>query len=147
MFFRNKPYKHKRLHEDVLHQYVRLYGSSCWNYLNLNNAFYHYEVAGTGVVTYAWTRGILRSLVVVACDPLCSDEDLEELLGCFHRDVKGVHIYLMVSKQVADVLHRKFGFYKTQACKDYYCDFAEWKPPKKRGKKKCNWSKLPAMRC
>ena len=65
-------------------------------------------------------------------DPLCSPDNLEKLIHAFHRDVRGRHLYLSVSKKCAHVLHEKFGFTKTQYGKDYYCDLDVWKPSGKR---------------
>jgi len=84
-----------------------------------------------GIVTYAWTKAVINFTAVVTADPLCAKENLETLLRSFHRTVPGHHVYLTVSKVVADVLHEKLGFTKNQIGKDHYCDLNEWKPNKK----------------
>jgi len=88
-------------------------------------------VEEVGIVTYAWTKGAVNFTAVVVADPLCSHDNIETLLRSFHRDVPGHHIYLTVTKPVADVLYDKLGFTKNQVGKDHYCDLKEWEPSKK----------------
>lgn len=125
---------HEQLPQEKVKYYLQMYGRYSWSYLLLNRALFHYEMEDVGIVAYAWTGGLLRSIAVILCDPLCSDENMEVLLTNFHMDVSGVHIYLIVSKFLGDLLMTKFGFHRTQSGKDFYCDFDQWKPPKKHYK-------------
>ena len=89
------------------------------------------QLENVGIVTYAWTKGAINFTAVVVADPLCSRDNIEILLRAFHHTVRGHHIYLTITKDVADVLHETFGFQKNQVGKDHYCDLDQWEPNKK----------------
>jgi len=89
------------------------------------------QVENVGYVTYAWTKGAVSFTAVVVAPPLCSNENIEPFLRAFHSDVPGIKIYLTVTKEVAEVLYKSFGFQRNQIGKDHYCDLNIWEPKKK----------------
>ncbi|MGM0451729.1 MAG: DUF2156 domain-containing protein [Thermodesulfobacteriota bacterium] len=108
--------------------YLRQYGDHCMSFSTLQPGMQYFDMPGVGFIAYKNKWG---SQMVLA-DPVCRKDDQELLIGEFIRRHKRC-AFVQISEPVAELMHRKFGFYATQFGQETVIDLESWSTS---GKKK-----------
>lgn len=102
-------------------EYLKKYGRHSQSFSTLQPNMAYFDLPGVGYVGYMKKWG----MTFVLSDPVCDPRHFELLLFCFNSRFPRAS-YIQVSKPVADILHRRLGYYGTQFGSESRVDLKKW---------------------
>lgn len=102
-------------------EYIRKYGSHCMSFSTLQPGMKFFDVPGKGFIAYMQKWGSQ----MVLSDPVCHEDDREQLLTLFLTKFKHVG-FVQLTEPVAQLIHERFGYYATQFGVETIVDLENW---------------------
>lgn len=108
--------------------YLKKFGSHCLSFSAFQPKMDYFDMPGYGFIAFRekWGKRF------VLADPICDEKDSEILIREFLKDGKDP-IFVQISQRIAELIHRKFGYYSTQFGVEIDVDLENWDL---KGKKK-----------
>lgn len=109
-------------------EYLKKYGAHSQSFSTLQPGMEYFDMPGVGYIGYMkkWGKTFVLST------PVAEKINFELILTEFHKKYPNA-VYMQVTKEVVDILHRKFGLYGTQFGSESRIDLGTWNL---KGKKK-----------
>ncbi|WP_020405935.1 DUF2156 domain-containing protein [Hahella ganghwensis] len=101
--------------------YLKEFGRHSQSFSTLQPGMDFFDLEGIGYVGFMRKWGN----VFVLSDPVCAAENFDLILTEFHKKFPRAS-YIQVSKDVADILHKRFGLYGTQFGSESRIDLQKW---------------------
>jgi lysylphosphatidylglycerol synthetase-like protein (DUF2156 family) len=102
-------------------EYLKKFGRHSQSFSTLQPNMRFFDLSGVGYIGYMKKWG----MTFVLSDPVCDSQHFELLLSSFHNRHPGAS-HIQVSKPVADILHRRLGYYGTQFGSEARVDLKSW---------------------
>ncbi|MRR14173.1 DUF2156 domain-containing protein [archaeon] len=109
--------------------YIRKYGDQSMSFSTLQPGMHYFDVPGLGFMAFRDKWGYRLTL----CDPVCDVKDREVVLRELINNDKKQILFVQLSQDTAELLHRRFGLYATQFGSEIIVDLENWSL---KGKKK-----------
>jgi len=101
--------------------YLRKYGNHCLSFSLLQQGMQYFDVPGKGFVAFGqkWGKRF------VLADPVCDINDREPLLQEFIK-YGNAPVFVQISEDIAELIHKRFGYYSTQFGVEINVSLEEW---------------------
>jgi phosphatidylglycerol lysyltransferase len=102
-------------------EYLKKFGAHSQSFSTLQPGMEYFDMPGVGYVGYMKKWG----QTYVLSNPVADESNFELILTEFHKKHSNA-VYMQVTKNVVDILHRKFGLFGTQFGSESRIDLSTW---------------------